>query len=204
MGEERRGRKEKTPAGIARLLAFLIVGLIVGAALGSYATALNDQRQSRAASTTTLKVTIPSTISRVFVSTLTEVTTTTALPRGYYQLAQALNNSANARLNVTSYMFLNSEPKADQNFLTAEIENVGNGSILVSPQECLLNYTFFKGTFVGPEGQSVIYGQSVYAAPGWSFVVEIKLPFTPSLRDNSTLQIFNNSWTFMFGTATPA
>ncbi|HZW55333.1 MAG TPA: hypothetical protein VFF30_03510 [Nitrososphaerales archaeon] len=189
---------------VGKLLAILIIGLVVGYAFGSYLTSQDQQQHTGNVSTSQGKghsFTTTATLTEVYVSTLTRIeeTTVTTFSPDYYQLASALNNSANAKLNVTSYDFLNSALLKD--LLIVQLENIGNGPILVSPQDCLLNGSFFNEVAIVPATQRVVYGEFYYIAPGWSFDVSIKLPFTPSLRDNSTLQIFNNSWAFMFGTA---
>ncbi len=80
----------------------------------------------------------------------------------------ALNDSSSAKLNVTTYIFEFSTQKI---LLIAQIQNIGNTSIVVSPQDCLLNNTFYANTRVSFAPNSVQYGQFVFVAPGWNFTV---------------------------------
>lgn len=182
---------------LTKLIVIFVIGGLVGAGLAGYALQQNPRGTAvSSSSSSSVKTT---TITQIYVSQVSTVTATTGASN-YIQLANALNNSYNAKLNVTSYMFLNSEHQQD--LLIAQIQNIGNNSIVVAPSDCLLNNTFFAQTKIGPFDPVVVYGQFVYVAPGENFVIYVKLPFTPSIGDKTTLSIYDNSWILPFGTAT--
>ncbi|MHB8565945.1 MAG: hypothetical protein ACYC7D_03105 [Nitrososphaerales archaeon] len=183
---------------LLKLVAIFVVGGIVGAGLAGY---VMQQNLNVATSSSSNYTTFTTTVSQIYVSQVVQVSTTTVTTSAsnYYQLANALNDSASAKLNATSYIFLNSQ--VQQDLLIVQIQNIGSTSMVVTPHDCFLNNTFYAQTKVGPGSQSVLYGQFVYVAPGWSFAVSVKLPFTPSIGDKSTLTIYDNSWSFAFGTA---
>lgn len=72
----------------------------------------------------------------------------------------------NSMLQLTFFEF-----SAQKILLIAQIQNIGNTSIVVSPQDCLLNNTFYANTRVSFAPNSVQYGQFVFVAPGWNFTV---------------------------------
>jgi len=188
--------------GLAKLIALFAIGAIIGAGFTSYA--LQQHPLGSSSSSNSKSIASATTVTQIYQSQVvqTATTTVTTFASDYLQLADALNDSHSAKLVVTSYMFLNSVdfPQYKDTF-QAQFQNIGNASIVVSPQDCLLNDTFYPDTYVGPAGQMVVYGEFVYVAPGWNFTVDIRLPFTPSVGDNSTLTIYDNSWNLTFGTA---
>jgi archaellum component FlaF (FlaF/FlaG flagellin family) len=114
------------------------------------------------------------------------------------QLESALNDSRDATLTMTSFLFLNPEASWPLNALQVSIKNTGDQPIVVSPHDCLLNGVFVGGTEIAPLGGAFNFGQYVYVMPGRAFTVSIPGQ-NPNAAATTNLEIYNNSWTFRFG-----
>ena len=178
------------------IFGLFALGLLVGGVTSYFFTITGNSPSERITVTTTAIGTSSFTVTEVQES---YTTVNFTYSPNYTELASALKYSPDARLNITYYTFFSSGRV--QNELIVQFENIGNHSIILTPHDCLLNHTFFNSTALQPASQALIFGPYVFLYPGWSALVAITLPSTPALRDNSTLQIYNNTWTFMWGTS---
>lgn len=182
------------------VIGSLLIGLVAG--IGATLTLFPSLVTTGRATTITSQVTASASAATVTIVSVVYSTNTSTSGNSGISLSQieaALNYSSTSKLNVTSYAFEESGPSREQ--LIVSLENVGSHPLIVSPNDILLNGTYyFQNTFLGPSGPGVGFGSFIYVAPRWSFVVEIVALHALS-GDNSTLEIYDNFWSFKYGTA---
>ncbi len=136
-------------------------------------------------------------------------------------LGEALNYSSSSKLNVTCYTFQPEHSSVlPNNTLQACLVNVGSMPMLLSYNQILLNNTYFQSTillpissnltfvtpnstkylYVAPFSPATISGGQAYVDPRMMFTIAITVP-NASVGENWTLQIYSNTWTLKYGTA---
>jgi hypothetical protein len=180
------------------IIGFLIIGFVVGIVVTLSLFLVPTGKMTSI--TTQVRIstsTVIATILSVVYSTNTS-NISANISISLSQIEAALNYSSTSKLNMTSYAFEDSGPYREQ--LIASLQNVGSEPLIVSPNDCLLNGTFHsQNTTLAPSGQ-VGFGTFTYVPPKGFFVVEIVgLNALPGY--NSTLQIYDNSWSLKYGTS---
>ena len=182
-------------------IALLIVGVIVGS-VGVYVVGTGNQSTvtttvSQAASTTT--------VTKITTVTIGETTTTTATTSlssstssaqlSFADLESALKNTANATIGKASYDF-------GKGTLDMWVLNNGTGPILLAPQMIIYNGAYVNNTYFTVLDQRVQqFGIYAYMPVGTQIIVQLgpnPPPITPS---TATVEILNNTFTFVYGTS---
>lgn len=174
------------------LAGVLIVGLVVGVGIGYFASGGNHL-----ATTSTVTSVTTTAFTTTVVSTASSSQTSTGSQSGLSaaQIEAALAAAPNATLTVASYDY-------GKGSLDAWVQNSGNVSIILTPSECLLNGTLQKVTYFSALDPKIVqFGVYYYIPPGVQIVLTISPNSIALGGRNSTLTIFNNVFTFTYGTS---
>jgi len=177
------------------LAGLLVIGLVVGAAIGYYSSGMTRPSMTvTSVSTFAVTTTVMSTVA-VQSSTSQGTSSASQSNLSAAQIEAALLAASNATLWASSYDY-------GKGTLDAWIQNNASSAIILTPSECLLNGTLQKITFFTVLDPKVIhFGVYYYLPPGSQVIVQI-VPNQPALGGrNSTLTIFTNTFTFTYGTS---
>lgn len=177
-------------------IVLLIVGVIVGS-VGVYVVGTGTQSTttttvSQTASTTTVTRTTTVTLEQTTSSTSTSSSSSGQLTVA--DLESALKNSANATIGIASYEF-------GKGTLDMWIVNNGTGPILLAPQMVIYNGTYVNNTYFTILDQRVQQiGLYTYMPPGTQIIVQLGPDPPPVTPSTATVEILNNTFTFVYGT----
>jgi hypothetical protein len=176
------------------LVAMLVLGLVIGAT-GALFYGAQTARASITTTTEVQAITIVSTMTQTPTLSNASSSKTSGNVLTLAMLQTALKNSENATLGLQSYEF-------GKGSLDAWVTNNGTLPIVLAPQLVIYNGTYQSDTFFTILDPHVIqYGTYAYLPPGSEIIIQV-VPNPPPLTPSSaTLQVFNNTFAFKYGTS---